>query len=173
MWNPSTLGFDVQLLGSGSEQKGRRGRNYATDIHENASGEAHEKLENMMNSRHRALTDTWVGSIVAAMRLEQPFAQRLFMPQAGAWFLITANDCPPQSGHNDFDHHRVKNRRNFVIVKTWEEFTIWVVPGSHNHMFYSDVDKRKLSKIIKMEEIRLSRESVIFGCGSVQHGNGE
>lgn len=55
------------------------------------------------------------------------------------------------------------------MVNGSKECTILVLHGSLNYVFYSDVQKAKLCKVAKMEEVRFPKECVFFGYENVQH----
>lgn len=60
-----------------------------------------------------------------------------------------------------------------VIVNGSGECTIWDKPRSQNNIFYSDVKKARLCKVMKTEEVKLLRECVLFGHGKVHHEGSE
>lgn len=106
------------------------------------------------------------------MRLDDKYAQELLIPSTRRRSPITKKEWLPQTKHNDFKHNRGRNPRSFVIGDGSEECTIWIEPGSHKYVFYSDEKKADLSEVLKMEEVKLQKEHVLFGHGLMQHAGG-
>lgn len=102
-----------------------------------------EKPEHFRYGSYRANLYTLVGSIGAAMRMVEPYAQTLLVCKTGGRFQITGKNCPPQTGRNDFENFREKGAGYFVIVNGSEECTISVAPESQKYLLYSDVKRAR------------------------------
>lgn len=49
---------------------------------------------------------------------------------------------------------------------------IWVVSVDHNSVLYSDVKKARLCEVIKMADVRLPTECILFGLRNVYNASG-
>lgn len=98
--------------------------------------------------------------------------EKLLLPRTSGRFLITAMNCPPQTGHDDLEHRERKNNGYFVTINGCEQCTLWVSRGSYSYVFYSDKEKEILRDVFRMEEVVLPAECVFFGHGSLNHAGG-
>lgn len=71
--------------------------------------------------------------------------------------------------HDDFEHRQERNLGCVVVVNGSEECTLLVAPRSRNYVLSSDEKKPKLCEIIKIEDIKLPKEVLLFGHMNVQH----
>lgn len=115
----------------------------------------------------------WAGYVAPAMRPKVPCAQSLLTPITGGHFQITEKDRLRQTEHYDTEHRRKKHLEYFVLVNGTEECTIWVAPRNQHYVFHADDEKLKMCKIIKMEEMKLSRQCVYLLQRKVQHAGGD
>lgn len=60
------------------------------------------KQRNLKHVQYRALLDTSVGCMPAAMRPEQQYVQTLLICSTSGRFLIIEQGCPPQTAQNEF-----------------------------------------------------------------------
>lgn len=128
-----------------------QGRNSALHVNKNASGRPHGEAE---------IFEVWLFPRAAGYvstkkcgddTLEHSYAQELLIYKTGGLPLIIGTECPAQTGHNDFDHHRGKNPRHSVIVNSREMYTFWVVPGVLSYAFYFEEENTKLWEMVKLE----------------------
>lgn len=107
--------FQLYDLGLDRKEQGGNGMTY---VDEDTSSGAHREVRNMKDACYQLMPDTLVGWISEAMRMEEPYAQKLLIYKKIGRFLITGNDRPPEKGHNDLDHRKEKNTQYFVIVNS-------------------------------------------------------
>jgi hypothetical protein len=86
---------------------------------------------------------------------------------------LTGEQCPAQSGHNDFDHTDETGPGFFVIVTGYDDAYLWVASGSHKHVHEPDARKRKMASVLRMTRIKIPRHSVFIGHGFLQHAGAE
>lgn len=114
-----------------------------------------------------------MGQVTAATCLEEPYSRDVLTSEIGGLSLGTGKNTPPQTAFKAVVHRRGKDSGYSVIVKWSGKRTIWVATGGQRYRFYSDAKKAKQCNFIKMEEVRLPRQCVFFGHGSVYHTGGE
>lgn len=90
----------------------------------------------------------------------------------GYRYLITEKDRPLRAGHSDFEQRRGLSPGYLVFLNVLEECAIWATDGRKNNKFYSDEENGKQCNSIKMEEVGLLRECVLFGTGHLRHASG-
>lgn len=94
------------------------------------------------------------------------------IPRPSERSLIDGKDRSPHTGYIDFERRPGKNAGYLVIVRGSEKFTISATPGWHQLVFYSDGDRAKLWKVVKLDKAILPRRCVSCGHGNVQHDGG-
>ena len=95
--------------------------------------------------------------------------RRLYFQGTGGRFLLTGQDCPPQTGHNDFDHRAGTGPGFFIITTGHEASGLWVADGSHKDVYCSDKRKAKIVKASRLKLISIPANSVFVGHGFLQH----
>lgn len=109
---------------------------------------------------------------MASIRLKEPYAPNLSMPETGGRFLNTGKNYPPQMRYKDLEYRKAKNPGYAVILNGAEPCTGSVASARQNRVFYFDTEQAKRCKVIEMEEVKLLRETVFLGCTNVQHVGG-
>lgn len=81
----------------------------------------HEKEVHVAYRRAPAEMDVclgWVADAVA-VELEEAHPDYLCLPEPSGRYLLTGQQCSPQTGHNDLDHTRQENSGFFIQLFGW------------------------------------------------------
>ena len=65
---------------------------------------------------YRCVLDTCLGQLCSFIGMDKFNDRRLYFPGTGGRFLLTGQDCPPQTGHNDFDNSAGTGPGLFIIT---------------------------------------------------------
>lgn len=118
------------------------------------------------------MLNTLVGRIVASMLSEEHHVQNSLIHDTNGGFLIIREGRPPLAVPSDFEHNTEKSL-GFLIAGGSEHCTTLTIPASQNYAFYSEEENFKLSEVIRMVEVKLQTEHVIFGHTNLQYAEFE
>lgn len=117
---------------------------------------------------HAAL-NMCIGWNVSVLNLDEDGGNVSAIPKSGGRFLLARRDCPHQTGLNNLLYDKQESTGSFVVV-TWKKRSpLWVCPRSHFDLHRGADMKRKLTSLLKMEQVETPEESVFIGHGYIQH----
>lgn len=87
--------------------------------------------------------------------------------------FLSGRNVEAQAGHNDFEHDRDKSAGFFDIITGSFTAFVYVYPGSHYCVFYTNDERPTLTKILRIEEVTIPSDSEFIGHGYFQHAGGE
>ena len=113
--------------------------------------------------------DVYIGQLCSLVGLHTLTRGRLLLPVTGGRFLVTGQNCPPQDGHNDFNHEDPAGPGFFIIVTGSDPCNLWIADGSHKNVNQPDSVKAVIAHVMEMDQITIPPHSVFMGHGFVQH----
>lgn len=111
--------------------------------------------------------DLHLGLIATALQLEYSATKVECLPNRAVRYLLSGHDCPPQPGHDDVQHGKIKNLDHFTLISSKLDTSIWAFPGCHLYVHYSANDQPTLEKTLKMEDVVMDNRAVFVRHGYV------
>lgn len=60
-----------------------------------------------------------------------------------------------------------------MLVTREQETALWAFSGTHKFIYYSEMEEKKLAKVLKMKEVADLKYSVFVGHGYLQQAGGD
>lgn len=112
--------------------------------------------------------NVWLGWLGVVLELEEVYPDQLRFPKPGGRNLLTGISCLPQTSHIDFQHTR-QGIPGFLLLSTEAEATsLWLCPGRHKSVQYSEKAGKKLAGVLKMVEAEIPAHWVLVGHSHLQ-----
>ena len=131
--------------------------------------------ENAWIEKKRTILDVWIGLIFAGLEIlngrGQPYG---WIPASGGRFIVTSEGSSRQASRNEFDHGKHSSGDSpgyFCIINGEHAYSLWVIPGSHNLIKYTELDRKRLSQILKLQKINVPARSVFIGHGHLSYAS--
>lgn len=115
--------------------------------------------------------DVWVDLLDGMLGLKVFGAEYLYQYVCGARYALTGQSRPGQTGHSDFEVREGKSHGFFVLIYVSEERSLFVFLAWHTYVNYPMSKKKKISKLLQMDDVETFQFSVFDGHEYWQHVN--
>lgn len=104
-----------------------------------------------------------------ALKADQWFPEAMQLPKTVGRDLLTRKGSPEQTVDNGLEYEQDRNRGYFLLLTGPEAMKIWAYQGLHCYVDSLMKEKKKLGKVLNIEEVAIPAFSVFIGNGCVQH----
>lgn len=115
---------------------------------------------------------SWVvraGLLGALLAFEEFGGVDLYVPVVGERYILTGHNCPIQMARKASEVREGKSSGCLVLYFGPEAIFLLGYPGSHKYVSFPMSENNKLSKLLQMEEVKISHFRFFGGHGFLQH----
>lgn len=122
----------------------------------------HRKEEESISfAKAHAAMHVCLAGVATELKVDQGFPEVMPLLKSGGRYLLPGEWCLVPTLH-DYKYEQNRNPRYFLLITGPEAITIWTLHSWHWYVDYPMKQKKKLGKVLKMEEAGMRS---LYVCG--------